>query len=192
MVLSRRTMKWIQNLERFCDVDYKKAVVTMRLHFQSVSEVTDANRSDGDNLVISTEIIQLFENNCKKVPNKFKVDFQITFEDYQGYDPEVVRSSLLNAMDIQKYRKHSIKKKKQSKMGIFLVVGTFLMLLVVLNEKNNWFAFSGITMSMILSCMLEMMFELYFEEGALYFTISKIYAICGRKRSNRVGSIRVD
>lgn len=192
MVLSRRTMKWIQNLERFCDVDYKKAVVTMRLHFQSVSEVTDANRSDGDNLVISTEIIQLFENNCKKVPNKFKVDFQITFEDYQGYDPEVVRSSLLNAMDIQKYRKHASKKKKQSKMGIFLVVGTFLMLLVVLNEKNNWFAFSGITMSMILSCMLEMMFELYFEEGALYFTISKIYAICGRKRSNRVGSIRVD
>ena len=191
MVLSKRTKRWIQNIERFCDVDYEKAVVTMHFHFESVSEIRDENLSNEENLVINDKTIKVIQGYIDKVPEEFKLDLQIAFEEYEGYDLEVIRSSFLSAMEIQKNRKAFMKKKRRSKMGLFILIGFAILILFVLIEKINGFAFAGITMSAVLTCFLELFFEIYFEEGIMYFTIFRILSIFNRGRLKRIESIQI-
>lgn len=187
MVLSRRTLKRMKNLESICDFDTENRVATLNLNLQTVSEIIDEKRSNADRPYIKPEAIGLIENGLELVPKEFKVDIRITVIDSMGYDSQTIQNAFTDAVKTDEYMKKKGNKENRSRKGAFVLVGLLMLLIVVFNAKNNWFAPVGFSFAAIIAFILELIFEVYFEQGISHFVVSRIYERFGY--TNRIGKI---
>lgn len=59
MILSRRTLKRMENLGSVCSFDTDKEVATLNMHFADVSEIIDERMSNKSKPVVHREAIDL-------------------------------------------------------------------------------------------------------------------------------------
>lgn len=175
MVLSRRTVKRMDNIKGFCDFDTEEKTATVHLKFKSVEEIIESRLSTADAPIVSTEATEMLERYLEFVPNEFKVNFSIEIEDYMGYDSEKLKEAFNNTIEVSEYRAQSGHSSKQSRMAIFVVVGLIMLMFMFFNSKYKWFSEAGLPISATIAFVLELMFELYFEEGMSHFVVSKLY-----------------
>ena len=191
VVLSKRTLKRIQNLEGICGFDMENAAASVEYRFETVSGILDKKRSRNGAPAISAETLLLFSYGLEMIPKEFKVDFRIVIGDYEGYDPETVQTALLKAVAARKDRRQATVRTARERMSAFILMGIVLLLVAILNAKFKWFASSGIAFSAVIAMILELAFELHFEEGIVYFTVKRFYEKLERTDRSRIGSIRV-
>lgn len=187
MILSRRTLKRMKNLEEVCSFDTVNKVATLDLHFATVSEILDEKVSDRETLIVNSETIELLENSLLMVPGEFVVNYRITIDDYHGYDVQAVQSALYDTMQLREYRQHNLKNQTKQRMSVFLVIGLLVLALVVYTSGNGVFAAAGLPISATIAFILELLFEVYFEKGVSHFFVSRIYEKMGG--INRLGTI---
>lgn len=187
MVLSRRTLRRMDNIKDFCDFDTTNKIATLKLNFKSVWELIDERLSSIDEPVAVANAAEIFEQYLEYVPKEFKVNFQITFSDYSGYDPKKIEASIEKSMEVRDYRQKMNYGIKQSKMSAFVVVGLIMLLFCIFNSRYKWFAFVGLPFSATIAFVIELFFELYFEEGMSYFVVTGIYDAFSRE--DRFGKI---
>lgn len=179
----------MKNLESFCAFDTENATATVRLFYQSASEIIDEQMSRRGETVATEEAVEQLENCMERIPKEFKVDFLISVADTKEYDTGALQNAYRNAMEIQDYKSQSTGKKKSVTMGVFVLVGSLLLLLVIFNTKYKWFTSAGLPFSALIAYFLELIFEIYFEEGMTHFFITRIYEKA--EDEGRFGTIRV-
>lgn len=189
MVFSKRTSRRMDNIRDFCDFDPKSMTATLHLQFQSAEEIIDSRLSTVNAPVVSADAVELLEAYLEYVPQEFKVDYQLEIRDCKCYDPQKLEASFIKTMEIRQCSERACSKGKQSKMGVFVIVGLIMLLVVYVNSKFKWFAFAGLPVSAVIAFVLELIFELYFEEGMTYFAVSKLYDRFGE--TGRFGTIRI-
>ena len=192
MILSKRTLRQIHNLESACDFDMENAAATINIHFGSVSEIIDDRLSKPTDPVISSDVIKIIDDKKDIIPKEFKVNYLIKIEDLQGYDPATLEASFLRTVNTIKFREKTAKKTKRSRMTAFAVIGIILLIPLILMDKFHWFASYGKVASITIAFFLEFIFEMYFEDGIVYFTISRIYEKAGENNRNRINNIRLN
>ena len=176
-------------MQSFCDFDMNNAVATMHIHFKTVSELLNMNLSSFEKPVVNEEAIDILKNAVDMVPRKFKVDFIIHIDDYQNYDAESVLTAFQSAMETYKFRNKVKNKTKKSKMSVFLVVGLLILCIYVCDSHYRWFSSAGPVFSVIIAFLIELMFEVYFEDGSVYFTVNQIYRRHEGDNRRRFGKI---
>lgn len=189
MVLSRRTVRRMDNIKEFCDFDTEKKTATVHLKFKSAEEIISGRLSTPESPVVKAEVPEMLEGYLEFVPGEFKVNFNIEIEDYMGYDSGKLEEAFNNTMEVRDYRAKSGYSSKRSKMAVFVVVGLIMLLFVIFNSRYKWFAEAGLPFSATIAFVLELMFELYFEEGLTHFVVSKIYDRFGDE--DRFGTISI-
>lgn len=192
MILSRRTLKRIENLGKACEFDLENAVATVNLHFRTVSEIIDTKLSTAEIPVVHTDAITRLEDCLAIVPKEFKVDFKIIIADYQGYDPERILNAYRSAMATLTFKRKTSNKKSRSRMGAFIMMGLFLLLPLILNMQYNWFEFPSLIVSIATVYILELIFELFFEEGIGYFAVTRVFNKIFADERKRIGTIRLE
>ena len=189
MELSKRTLKQMRNLESFCDFDTRGAVATLHLRFQTLSEIVDENRGSAEEPVLRAEAIDLLKTEMERVPKEFKVNFEIEIADDRDYDPQLLERTYSRAMEIKDYRRKTHDRQKRSQMAKFVLLGSGLMLFVILNSKYKWFSSAGLPFSFTIAYLLELIFEVYFEEGMTHFFVTSVYERFDR--NHRFGAIQI-
>ncbi len=175
MVLSRRVYRRMSNIKDFCDFDLESKTAILRLNYQSVDEIIDCRLSRGDLPVISTDALEALEGYLEFVPKEFKVNYQIKIADYKGYDSKKLEEAYNKAMEVRDCKEAAGSNKMKSKMGVFVVVGLIVLLFIIFNSRYNWFAAAGLPISATVAFILELIFELYFEEGMTHFLVTRLY-----------------
>lgn len=192
MIINKRTLKRIRNLGNICDFDMENAVATLKLHFRDLSELIDDKISTEDNLIIRQEILAMIEEDMNIVPKEFRVNYRILVHDYHGYDPETVQNAFEKAKETYSFRRKATNNDKLSRMTAFFLIGFILLVPLILNNKYRWFASSTRMVSVGIAFFLELVFELFFEDGIGYFTVGRIYDNFSKKNRSRIGTIKIE
>ena len=190
MVLSRRTLKRMENIGNVCSFDTKKEVATLNMHFADASELIDERMSNEKKIIISPEAMDIIYDGLELVPTEFCVNYNISVDDCRGYDVKTVEKAFKQAIADNQYKKKIKKAQKHSVMSVFLVLGLALLLVISYLTVNNFFIWAGFSFPAIIAFFLELLFEVYFEEGISYFVVTRIYEKIGFK--NRLGTISVN
>lgn len=189
MVLSRRVYRRMSNIKDFCDFDPANQTATLNLNYRSADEIIDCRLSSVDSPVISTSALEMLEGYLEFVPKEFKVNYQIRIADYKGYDPSKIEEAYNKTMEVRDYREATGSSNMKSKMVAFVVVGLIMLLFVIFNSRYKWFAAVGLPLSATIAFILELIFELYFEEGMTHFLVTRLYDKF--ENDNRFGNITI-
>ncbi len=190
MILSRRTLKRMENLENVCSFDTDREVATLNMHFNDITEIIDEKMCNGNRLVVNQEALNVLFEGLELVPVEFKVNYKIVIDNRRNYDSKTVEQAFIQAMKGRDYTFDILKTKKHSLMSIFVVLGLVLLLVSIYITGNDMLKWVGLPFSAIIAFALELMFEVYFEKGVSYFVVSKIYEKAGT--GNRFGTIYVE
>lgn len=149
MVLSRRTLKRMENLGSVCSFDTDKEVATLNMHFADVSEIIDARMSSENRLVVNEETLELLYNGLELVPNEFRVNYDISIKECQGYDLKTIEEAFMQSLENRDYRENIGKEHKNSIMCVFVVIGLIFLLISNYVAANNMLAWAGLSVSAI-------------------------------------------
>ena len=189
MVLSKRTLKRMENIGSVCSFDTDKEVATLNMHFADVSELIDERLSNESKLIMSQEAMDVLYDGLELVPVEFRVNYNISIDDCRCYDVRIIEEAFNQAIADRDYMSKIRKAQKHSIMSVFVVLGLVLLLISSYTVGNNVFNWAGLSFSAIIAFVLELMFEVYFEEGVSYFVVMRIYEKFGY--NNRFGTISV-
>lgn len=190
MILSRRTLKRMENLGSVCSFDTDKEVATLNMHFADVSEIIDERMSNENKPVVHQEAIDLLYGSLELIPVEFRVNYNISIDDCRGFDSDEVEEAFKTAIADRDFRTTTQKAHKHTLMFVFVVLGLIFWFIGNYTTKNNMFGWAGLSVSAIIAFVLELMFEVYFEQGVSHFVVSKIYEKLGY--NNRFGTIKVN
>lgn len=175
MKISKRSARRMENLTGLCDFDTAEKLATMQIHYSRAEEIVETTIGSADNPVIQEEAIEYLQALLDAIPEEFGVKVILKIDDYQDYDPQVLQEAYHATARIlnggEKNRNHH----KKILMAIFVFLGLALLMISVLGKANNWFDFAGKGLSLIFVMLTEMLFEVYFEESFIFFTVSRVY-----------------
>ncbi|MDO4938404.1 MAG: hypothetical protein Q4E54_00375 [Lachnospiraceae bacterium] len=165
----------MENLKKICDFDTETGIATLHVHYDSVEEIVDSSKGDKDNPWIRDEAIDYINELMSFIPMEFDVRMSVTIDDYQDYDPDNLLEAYETVCRIRGYSEENHNKKKKTIMLCFIPVGLILLFLTVAANKNYLLEYAGPVLKMIAVILLEALFEVYFEEGIVFFTVTQVY-----------------
>ena len=189
MVLSKRTLKRMENLEDVCTFDIVNEVATLNIHFADISEIFDRRVNSENRLVINEETLELLDNGLEIIPDEFRVNYDVSIDNCKDIDAKTIEEAFMQAIDNRNYKKNVGKMHKRSVMCIFVAIGLVFLVISKFTAQNNMFEWAGLSFSAIIAFVLELMFEVYFDEGVTHFVVTRIYEKLGY--NNRLGMIHV-
>ena len=165
----------MENLKGICDFDTETGIATVYVHHDCAEEIINKNIGNIKDPALKSEEIEYLEYLLGVVPEEFNMKVSMTIDDYQGYDPQALIRAYDRALEIKDYSEKSYHKKKKVLMTVFILFGLALLILMTLAQKNGWFAPGGKALNVIMIIIIELLFEVYFEESFIFFTVSKGY-----------------
>ena len=176
----------MENLKGVCDFDTKAGIATVYIHYDSAEELIDPAVGTHDSPVINEEALNYIQEIVDIVPEDFKVRISLTIDDYQDYDKHVLLDAYHSCMESYVFTEKSPNKKKRILMLLFTILGLSFLALSIAARKNNWFAFGGRSFNIIAVILVEILFDVYFEESLVFFTISRTYQKITGNNSSRL------
>ncbi len=189
MVLSKRTLKRMENLKDVCTFDTVNEVATLNIHFSDISEIFDERLNSENRLIINEETLELLDNGLEIIPDEFRVNYDVSIDNCKDIDAKTIEDAFKQAIDNRNYKKSVGKMHKRSVMCIFVVIGLIFLVISKVAAQNNMFEWVGLSFSAIIAFVLELIFEVYFDEGVTHFVITRIYEKFGY--NNRFGIIHI-
>ena len=175
MRISRCTRKRMENLKGFCDFDAEKRVASVRAHYSSADEITDPELSRPGCPVVTQEALSYLQSLSDTIPAEFRVRICVVIDDYGKYDRQLMTEAYRAGLESMEYVEKIEKKRMTVLMAVFVPAGFIFLLAALLADKNQWFIFCGPAVSIIIVVMIEFMFEVFFEESAVFFSVTHIY-----------------
>lgn len=171
MNISKRTLRWIDNISDFCDIDTENRVATLYLHFDRAEEIINTKQSTPTHPVISAETIERMAHNMSIIPDAFDVAYDIAIDDYQGYDPDQLLQAYRSGLESRYYRIDKDNKSAHIAWFISALIGLCVLLLMVVGKHYGWFGAASSIAAMFMVGFLEIFFEIFFEESFIFFFI---------------------
>lgn len=175
MRISRRSARRMENLKGFCDFDTAAKLATMEIRYSCAEELVETTLGSREHPVIKPEAVEYLQSLLDTIPQEFHARIILQIEDYQEYDPQLLQEAYHGTARILNSAEKNKNRHKRLLMFIFTIVGLALLMLSVFAKANQWFDFAGKGLSMILVMLTEMVFEVYFEESFIFFTVSRVY-----------------
>lgn len=171
MRISKRTLRRMDNVSDFCDIDTENNVATLHLHFDSAEEIINKNQSTPVHPVISTETIERMSHNMCIIPGEFDVAYVITIDDYQGYNPNQLLHAYKTGLESRYYRIDKEDKSAQLAWLIIAIIGLAILFLMVAGKHYDWFGVASSIAAMFMVGVLEMFFQVFFQESFIFYFI---------------------
>ena len=129
-ILSISSIRQLDILSKYHEVDIENRIVTITIKLEKVSDVIVSKYSSKDKPMINSDFLSGLSEILHSVPEEFKLNFKIQFEDYEGYDPEVIMDSIQDSFEIFNYDLTKEKQTNTIKMAFLLFIGIFLFALL--------------------------------------------------------------
>lgn len=192
MKVSRRTLRRMENLKGVCEFDTKTGVAVPRIHYGKAEEILDTAMSRKEIPVVRPDAVEYIQQILDGVPQEFDVRISLTIDDCQGYDRQTLLEAYNRAIETMEYTDASENKKKKRRMAFFAVIGLVFLAAAIIANKNNWFGGAGKALSMVAVILIELLFEVYFEESLIFFTVIRGYRKVADKNTERFKGLFFD
>ncbi len=122
-------------LEKYFNIDQTKKIATLNLHYERTSDILNLNCSN-NNYLIRDDVINSTNDLIKMIPSKFKVEINLTIDDYMGYDKAKILSSFNDTIEMNCYQREQLAKYRNLKVGFLVAVGVLLLAAMVYIKLN--------------------------------------------------------
>ena len=124
--ISARVAKQIELLKKYYDIDIENRIIYLSLHYDSVSDVLANDVSIKEHPQFANTILQRIGELMDTFPADFDVDLKLTFNDYEGYDPEILMTSFKDSMEAFHYSCYKEKKNTWLLSAILIIISASL------------------------------------------------------------------
>ncbi len=130
----------IELLNKYYEVDNKKRITTMPLHYDKASDLINNKIISKDNYLFDYEELSNINQMIKRIPIMYKININFQIDDYEDYEPEKLMSGFNDALELNQYNLFREKRYKFFKAGILLAIGILVLFIAVFAKLNNWFS----------------------------------------------------
>ena len=191
MIVEKRTVRRMENLRGICDFDTKEGVAAVRIHYLRTEEILDPVLSRKGFPVINDAALSKLDGLLDLVPDEFRVKVVVDVEDCGGYSTDSIKQAYDRAILKADEAEAKSDRKKGTLMILFMVLGLVLLFAAVKAQQEGWFSFGGRALSMIFVVFIDVLFEVYFEEGIAFFTVSRGYRSASDAKYGRFHGLTV-
>lgn len=151
--MDRVTSDQIELLKKYYDLDEKRKVFDVVLHYEKASELFDTD-VESKAPKMKNEVVAKIVDIVEDIPHGYKADISLVIDDYEGYDKEAILESFNDLLYLTRYRFNRENKSKWLAVGVLILVGVMLLFLKSLMDVNSFWGMldtSEIAQSVILS-----------------------------------------
>ena len=188
--LSKRTLRRIDMLKNICDFDLENKVATIHMHFESAEEMLDLSVGNLQSPVLNSDAMHLLRGTINAVPIEFAVDVSVKIDDYGDYDKQSLIQAYKSAAETLNYRKKIAQNKKTSVICSFCVIGILFLIFSIISKNYHLFSFMGSLAVGIITLFIELVFEVFFEEGLGLFIFEKCFGRYIKSHINRFRNVK--
>ena len=137
MKKSKEMIERIKGVEdKFFDIDHDNKKATIKLEFEKPSDIFDVNVVTKRPMLNDT-LSEWIEAAFKYIPNKYKVDFKVEFNDLEGYKEEELYEIFLDnvALESKKIYREML---GHNKIAIGLLFTGIIFIVALLLINNLW------------------------------------------------------
>lgn len=122
-------------LEKYFNIDQTKRIATINLHYEQASDILNLTHSK-DNYLINDDVINSTNDLIKMIPSKYKVEINLTIDDYMGYDKKQILSAFNDTIEMNYYQREQLSKYRNLKVGFLVAIGVLLLAAMVYIKLN--------------------------------------------------------
>lgn len=142
--------KAVERLRRYYPYDEATRTFTIQLHYQRMDEILVDSHIVTSSPKIDPEKLLDVLNLIREIPNGYYADLQLTVDDCQGIDKDVVLRAIADAASERNYIGDNERKSNVIKAGILTVVGVLAILVAYVgSDLRLWGDTDSITYSIV-------------------------------------------
>lgn len=122
-------------LEKYFNIDQINKIAYLNLHYDKASDILNLTSSK-DNYLINDDVINSINNLIKMIPSKFKVEINLTIDDYMDYEKEDILKSFNDSIEMNYYQREQLAKYRNLKVGFLVAIGVLLLSAMVYFKSN--------------------------------------------------------
>lgn len=150
--VSARLVRQIELLSKYYDIDIEKRIIYIELHYQNVSDVLANDVSFKDAPQFSNDLLERVLKLVDSFPAEFDVDLKLKFDNYEGYNPELLMSSFKDNLEMFHYSFYKERKMVWLLSAILVIISFSLLALRLFAVNAKLFPDGGIVQEMVDIC----------------------------------------
>ena len=133
-------------LKKYYDFDEDEETVTLQFYYESATDVINNNVVLEKAVFFNDDVITTIDERVKQIPLPYKIDIDITIDDYDEFTPEEIATSFSDNIESRNYRNSSLGRNKLILFSILLVAGiAFLTVIGIGDHENIWSGSAGLS-----------------------------------------------
>ena len=170
MELSKRTLRWIENMGSDIDFDLEKKIATVPLYYETPDDLLNVRRSRPGKPVISRDALNSLLDTIKEIPKEFTAEFSLIIDDYGEYDHHQLLEAIQKIIENTYYYYDEDKKKDNVLAVILLIIGVLTLCFQVIGGFYGFLGTEGAISTDIIDYMLDSLSCVFiWEAGAVSF-----------------------
>lgn len=136
--LTASTVRQLEILSDFYDVDYENKIITIVLYYEDIGDALNINLNENKLPQFKAEILQNISSVIDTFPFGFKANIKINCDNLRGYKPDGLLKSLRHSLELFHYTsKHEKNRSFLLAMTMF-AVGIFALFMMIIFNNNEW------------------------------------------------------
>ena len=180
----------IELIKKYYDLDEEKQIITISLNYDSIYEILSSDFKEKTRPQFSAELLEKISSIIDTFPTNYKVDIKLNIADYDGFDPEVILTSLNDKLEMLHYKSKIVNRKNRIIAIILVAVGISVLAFMQLNGLNSWLEKTG-NADLILEILDITGWVFIWEAVSLLFLSPSEEGVLSLKFSKRVNHIEL-
>lgn len=134
--LNASSLRQLDVLERYYNIDHEKRLVKIPFHFKKVSDLINTNIKTKGIPVFKNDLLKEISYLMHKVPSEYRIDIDLEIEDYEGYSPEIISQSLIDCFETFHFDISIKNKSKAAAVSRLVFIGIIALILVSLLRSS--------------------------------------------------------
>ena len=170
MMYSKKTERQIEVLEDTIQFDRNRKLASVTLHYDSVDDLFDSRKGYG---CVSTKTVDYLHSIINKIPSVFKVNFDLSIDDYGSVNKQNFLDSLKNSVEDNYYSQYKSKRSKNVLLATFPLIAILIIIIQFFAKDYSWFGASSSFLSIVMLALCELFSEIFFEESLIFLFINE-------------------
>lgn len=170
MMYSKKTERQIEVLEDTIQFDRNRKLASVTLHYDSVDDLFDSRKGYG---CVSTKTVDYLHSIINKIPSVFKVNFDLSIDDYGSVNKQNFLDSLKNSVEDNYYSQYKSKRSKNVLLATFPLIAILIIIIQFFAKDYSWFGASSSFLSIVMLALCELFSEIFFEESLIFLVINE-------------------
>ena len=155
----------VERLKEYYPYDEESRTFTLPFHYEKLDDIIVDKHQVSKKPQVSYQLLSEIEEILHSIPSRYKADIEITIDDYQGYEPEVVMQSIKDTALAKQFGGGQQLKKDSIKAGILAVLGVFWIILSYAGQLFNWWGDPNSITSNAISGVLSIFAVIFYWEA---------------------------